>query len=136
MNALSGYVFDTVIGGNFNPFLAELNSHHDGDGTPHRRFSDVFELARHHSSLLDDILSACLMRSGQRAAGDLLRNVTEIVLEFAVVLGELSRTRLQEYQAVPMVEDLFTKFRTKMATLVSLCRLRILVAYLRPRQKF
>jgi hypothetical protein len=114
VSALSGYVFDTVIGGNFDPFLVELSS----ERQEHRRFSDVFELAKKHSDLLDDILSACLMRSGQRAAGDLLRQATEIVLEFAVIIAELRRGRLQEYEAAPLVEDSFTKFRNKMAALV------------------
>lgn len=120
INALSGYVFDTVIGGNFDPFLAELDHDHNEDGSQkHQRFSDVFELAKRHSDLLDDILSACLMRSGQRAAGDLLRQATEIVLEFAVIIAELRRGRLQEYEAAPMVEDSFAKFRNKMRTLAS-----------------
>jgi len=127
MNALCGYVFDTVIGGNFDPFLAELTPlrGENGDQQP-RRFSDVFELAKHHSSLLDDILSACLMRSGQRAAGDLLRQTTEIILEFAVVVGELHRGRLQEYEAAPKVADLFSKFKAKMTILVSFHVLRTL----------
>ncbi|KAF5351850.1 hypothetical protein D9756_007722 [Leucocoprinus leucothites] len=123
MNALSSYVFDTVIGGNFNPFLAELVLHHNEDGTQQqRRFSDVFELAKRHSNLLDDILSACLMRSGQRAAGDLLRQTTEIVLEFSVLIGELRRGRLQEYEAASLVEDLYGKFRAKMAILTKVLK--------------
>lgn len=118
INALSGYVFDTVIGGNFNPFLAELVPAREDGTQKQRRFSDVFELAKRHSDLLDDTLSACLMRSGQRAAGDLLRQTTEIVLDFAVIIGELRRGRLQEYEAAPMVEDSFTKFRNNLTTLV------------------
>jgi len=129
MNALSGYVFDTVIGGNFDPFLAELTPLRDENGDQQsRRFSDVFELAKHHSSLLDDILSACLMRSGQRAAGDLLRQTTEIILEFAVVVGELHRERLQEYEAAPLVADLFSKFKAKMTILVSFHVLKTLLS--------
>ncbi|KAJ3560581.1 hypothetical protein NP233_g10743 [Leucocoprinus birnbaumii] len=123
MNALSGYVFDTVIGGNFDPFLDELTLRRNEDGSQsQRRFSDVFELAKRHSNLLDDILSACLMRSGQRAAGDLLRQTTEIVLEFSIVIGELRRDRLKEYEAAPLVEDLYGKFRAKMATLIKVLR--------------
>jgi hypothetical protein len=122
MNALSSYVFDTVIGGNFNPFLEELDPRGNEDDArrTQQRFSDVFELAKRHSSLLDDILSACLMRSGQRAAGDLLRQATEIILEFAVVIGELRRGRLKEYEVAPLVEVLFGKFKAKMVTLVGL----------------
>jgi len=60
-----------------------------------------------------------LLRSGQREVGEILRQSLEAVLEFAVVMGELHRGRLKEYQAGPMVEDLFAKFRSKMMMLVS-----------------
>ena len=119
MTGLSGYVFDSAIRGNFDPFLSQLTfspSSHDG-----RRpsFSDVFELAQCHSALLNDILSACLLRSGQKGVGDLLRHSMETVLEFTVVVGELQRERIEEYQASPMIEDLYKKFCVKMTMLVS-----------------
>lgn len=136
INALSGYVFDTVIGGNFDPFLAELTPLQDGSGSQQsRRFSDIFELAKHHSSLLDDILSACLMRSGQRAAGDLLRQTTEIVLEFAIVIGELRRGRLQEYEAAPLVEDLYSKLKAKMSILVGFHVLKTILPLIREQTR-
>ncbi|KAF8800245.1 gamma-tubulin complex, DGRIP91/SPC98 component protein [Phlegmacium glaucopus] len=121
VSSLSGYIFDTAIGGNFDPFLARLSS---GDSSlPNSsaserafEFSDVFELAQCHSVLLDDILSACLLRSGQKGVGDLLRHCLELVLEFTIVVGELHRGRLEEYQAAPLIEDLFQRFRTKMTT--------------------
>lgn len=127
VSSLSGYVFDTAIGGNFDPFLARLctdttttmstfetynDSNNDGG------FSDVFELAQRHSALVDDILSACLLRSGQRGVGDLLRHSLELVLEFTIVVGELHRERIQEYQAAPLIQELFKKFCLKMTTLV------------------
>jgi hypothetical protein len=112
---LSEYVFDTAIGGNFDPFLARL-AEDDSQGRP--AFSDVFALARAHSALMDDVLSACLLRTAQRAAGDLLRQALELVLELAVLVGELKTGRLQEYQAAPLLADLAPKFRTKMAALV------------------
>jgi len=130
VSSLSGYVFDTAIGGNFDPFLARLSA----DATPPTSetysnnnntntnddggFSDVFELAQRHSALLDDILSACLLRSGQRGVGDLLRHSLELVLEFTIVVGELHRGRVEEYQAAPLIEELFNKFCLKMTTLV------------------
>jgi Gamma tubulin complex component C-terminal len=119
---LSEYVFDTAIGGNFDPFLSRLSPDapsilYDGRVSG---FSDVFSLAKAHSTLLDDILSACLLRSGQRGVGDLLRHSLELVLEFAVLAGELKNGRLQEYQAAPLLDDLFQSFRGKMTTLVSL----------------
>ena len=83
------------------------------------RFSDVLSLSQSHSELLDNILSACLLRSGQREVGEILRQALEAVLEFSVVMGELHRGRLEEYQAGPMVEELFAKFRGKMMMLVS-----------------
>jgi hypothetical protein len=123
VSSLSGYIFDTVIGGNFDPFLARLSSGDSGLAISSlnersSEFADVFELAQCHSALLDDILNACLLRSGQKGVGDLLRHSLELVLEFAVVVGELHRGRLEEYQAAPVIEDLFQRFRTKMATFV------------------
>ena len=134
MSSLSGYIFDTAIGGNFDPFLARLSS---GDsGLPNSslnerafEFSDVFELAQCHSALLDDILSACLLRSGQKGVGDLLRHSLELVLEFTIVVGELHRGRLEEYQAAPLIEDLFERFRTKMTTFVGFSLASVLVLY-------
>lgn len=120
VSSLSGYIFDTAIGGNLDPFLAQL-SPASTDQPPFARdfgFNDVFELATRHSALLDDILSACLLRSGQRGVGDLLRHCLELVLELTIVVGELHRGRIQEYQASPMVETLFRQFCTKMTTLV------------------
>ena len=122
VSALSGYVFDTVIGGNFAFFVSRLSSRGvDGDGLEDADkggFSDVFELAQGHSSLLDDVLSACLLRSGQKAVGDLLRQSMEIVLELAIVVGELHRGRMEEYHAAPLVEEMYHRFRGKMSTFV------------------
>lgn len=114
LTALSSYVFDTAIGGNFDAFLARLSNPQRGAG-----FSDVFAVADAHSDVLDHILSACLLRSGQRAVGDLLRGALEIVLELGVLAGERQRGRLEEYQAAPLLDDLYTSFRRKMSTLVS-----------------
>jgi len=50
VSSLSGYIFDTVISGNFDPFLARLSSGDSGlaISSPSERsfeFADVFELA-------------------------------------------------------------------------------------------
>ncbi|KAF8633668.1 hypothetical protein AX15_001316 [Amanita polypyramis BW_CC] len=133
---LSAYVFDTAIGGNFDPFIERLaataaaassasvsvsllTTPNSTTFTSHLtpttgRFSDVFSLSQSHSELLDNILSACLLRSGQREVGDILRQSLELVLEFSVVIGELHRGRLEEYQAGLMIEDIFVKFRGNM----------------------
>ncbi|KAF5328834.1 hypothetical protein D9619_011684 [Psilocybe cf. subviscida] len=116
--SLSGYIFDTAIGGNFDPFLTRLSA----DNEKGHGFSDVFEVAERHSALLDDILSACLLRSGQRGIGDVLRHCLELVLEFIIVVGELHRGRVQEYQAALMIEDIFRRFCKKMTTLTQVLK--------------
>jgi len=127
MSSLSGYVFDTIIGGNLAPFLDQLSSTsasstHESDVSASQSkppaFSDIFDLAKRHSLVLDDILSACLLRSGQKGVGDLLRQTMETVLEFTIVVGELHRGRIEEYQAAPMVEELGRRFSVKMKMLV------------------
>lgn len=112
---LSSYVFDTAIGGNVNPFLARL-APLTADQTP--VFPDVFALAKAHSMLMDDVLTACLLRTAQRAAGDLLRQVLELVLEFAVLVGDLKTERFKEYEAALMLEDLAGRFLGRMSALV------------------
>jgi hypothetical protein len=116
VTTLSAYVFDVAIGGNFDAFLARVTACRLGTSS---EFSDVFSLAGAHSAVLDDILSACLMRSGQRAAGDLLRGSLELVLELCIMIGDLKDGRLQEYQASSALDVLFVAFRKKMSTLVS-----------------
>ncbi|KAF8639530.1 hypothetical protein AX17_001435 [Amanita inopinata Kibby_2008] len=133
---LSAYVFDIVIGGNFDPFIGRLtataaaaSSTPPSPSSPtvaarplprpeatRERFRDVFSLSNDHSELLDNILSACLLRSGQREVGDILRQSLELVLEFSVVVGELHRGRLEEYQAAPMIDELYGRFRAKTRT--------------------
>lgn len=144
LSSLSAYVFDTVIGGNFDPFIERLAATASaaaplpiyGSVSPPstsapylqlatRRFSDVFSLSQSHSELLDNILSACLLRSGQREVGDILRQALELVLEFSVAIGERHRGRLEEYEAGPMVEDIYLKFRAKMMMFVSQPRIYV-----------
>ncbi|KAF7308767.1 Spindle pole body component [Mycena kentingensis (nom. inval.)] len=121
---LSSYVLDTAIKGNFDPFL-ELVTPPPESSPFVSAFTDVFAPAKAHSSLLDDILAACLLRSNQRVAGDLLRQALELVLEFAVVVGERWEGRLEEYQAAPVLEELMGRFRRRMCALVK--ALKVLV---------
>lgn len=109
-----------AIRGNFDAFLARLSPEipHSQDKECKYSFSDVFALADAHSVMLDNILSACLLRSGQKALGDLLRGSLELVLELGILAGELKRGRLEEYQAAPLLDDLYAAFRGKMSTLV------------------
>lgn len=120
--SLSSYVYDTVIRGRYDEFIRKVSPpFKDGHlETTHimRNFSDVFALADFHSQVLDDILSACLLRSGQKAVGDYLRELLEIVLKFGILAGDLKEGRLQEYQATPALDDLFRLFQNRMVTVV------------------
>ncbi len=120
VTALSSYVFDNAIRGIFDHFLSQLDrrgcDHDSNEGA--KEFADVFELANYHSKIMDDILGACLLRSNQKAVGDLLRGVLEIILEFGILMGDRKRGAFEEYQAAGPLGDLFSKFKSKMKTLV------------------
>ncbi|KAJ7066627.1 gamma-tubulin complex, DGRIP91/SPC98 component protein [Mycena amicta] len=120
---LSSYVLDTAISGNFEPFLAWVSLPSSGYSDAH--FTDVFSLAKAHSQLMDDVLAACLLRSSQRVAGDLLRQALELVLEFSVVVGERWEGRLEEYQAAPVLEELAGRFRRRMGSLIRALKLLV-----------
>ncbi|KAA1472810.1 hypothetical protein DENSPDRAFT_205654 [Dentipellis sp. KUC8613] len=127
VTALSSYVFDTAIGGNFDAFLSRIHPTGDGNDDDNAEpethyFSDVFALSDLHSSTLDDILSACLLRSVQRTAGELLRTCLELVLDLCILAGELKRERVEEYRAAPVLEDLLATFKHKMASFVKVLR--------------
>ncbi|KAG8213811.1 Spc98 family-domain-containing protein [Butyriboletus roseoflavus] len=117
LSTLSTYIYDTAIGGNFDAFLLRITACRETPDAP-SGFRDVFALAECHSSVLDEILSACLLRSTQRAAGDLLRGTLEVVLEFCVLVGDLKDGRMAEYQASPVLDALYASFRKKVSALI------------------
>ncbi|KAI0793256.1 Spc98 family-domain-containing protein [Abortiporus biennis] len=117
ITSLSSYIYDTAIGSNFDTFLTSLSP--PDSTSPKDKFSDIFAIAEAHSDMLDDILTACLLRSGQKAVGDLLRSGIDISLEFGVLMSELRVGNIEEHQAGPLLEALFKKFRHRMTTLVS-----------------
>lgn len=140
---LSSYVYDIAIGSNMDAFLgrlaaassvdsdsrdAGLAASTSSDRPTHERaaFADVFSLAEFHSRVLDDILSSCLLRSGQKAVGDILRGCMELVLELGVFAGEIRDGNLEEYEAAPILEELWGRFRAKMSTFVSFLVLSIM----------
>jgi hypothetical protein len=122
MATLSSYVMDVVIRGTFDDFLVKLRAQATNNrvslNVDDQRFQDVFALAKHHSSVMDEILSGCLLRSSQRSIGDLLRGVVEHVLTFSIFVGELSTGHMEEYRAAGKLEDLFSGFQVKMRSLV------------------
>ena len=116
VSQLCSYVYDTAIRRHFDSLLLEISATrgtHNG-----QRFSDVFELARYHSDVLDNILIACLLRSGQKAAGDALRMCLETVMELGILAGELSRGRVEEHQAKSTLEELYSAFKRRVSRLV------------------
>ncbi|KAG2123619.1 Spc98 family-domain-containing protein [Suillus cothurnatus] len=96
---LSAYIFDVAIGGNFDAFPARITACRWGTSS---EFTDVFSVADTHSAVLNDNLSTCLMRSAQRAAGDLLRGSLELI----------------PCQASSVLDVLFAASREKMSTLI------------------
>ena len=116
---LCSYVYDAAIRRHFDSLLLEITT--DKEGSNRRRFSNVFELAQYHSDVLDNILIACLLRSGQKAAGDALRMCLETVMELGILAGELGRGRLEEYQAKSTLEELYSAFKRRVSRLV--CRI-------------
>ncbi|KAJ3800096.1 gamma-tubulin complex, DGRIP91/SPC98 component protein [Lentinula aff. detonsa] len=112
------YVYDTAITGNLDPFLANLKEAEANAATTHAEFPDIFSLAEAHSNLMDAVLTACLLRGGQKIAGGALRDALELVLDFAVLVGDLHRGRIEEYQATSVLEHLYIQFRKKMTNLI------------------
>ncbi|KAI0066235.1 hypothetical protein BV25DRAFT_1913006 [Artomyces pyxidatus] len=120
VEALTSYVADTAVRGNFDTFLAHVAP--EVEGTRQSSFPDVFALSELHSSMLDDVLSACLLRSSQRAATDLLKASLELVLDLCILSGELKRGRLEEYKAAPVLQELYTAFVKKMTILIKVLK--------------
>ena len=110
ISAVTSHVPDVAVRGNVDPFLERLTSD---------TFTDVFELADAHSSMMDDVLSACLLRSSQRTAGDALRRCMELALELCILAGDRRRGLIEEYAAMPLLENLHASFVEKMNILVS-----------------
>ncbi|EIN11365.1 hypothetical protein PUNSTDRAFT_131527 [Punctularia strigosozonata HHB-11173 SS5] len=113
VTALLTYTFDTAIGSNFDPFLSRLST---------ESFADVFELAQEHSKMMDEILSSCLLRSAQRAAADLLMGCLELVLDLGILASRVRGGNLEEYRAVPVLDDLHSKYRRRVTKLVEALR--------------
>lgn len=119
INTLSTYFYDVAIQGNFNSLLARIAICRESEAWNNpREFQDVFALAQCHSLVLDDILSACLLRSSQKLASDALRGAMQIVLKFCILVGDLKDAQLEPRQAAATLESLYGNFREKVSTLV------------------
>ena len=140
VTALASYVYDVAICSNIDSLLARLAAASSAPSLPcslsasasapgsadgAAAFADVFALGAHHARVLDDVLSACLLRSGQKAVGDLLRGCMELVLELGVLAAARRDGALEEYAAAPALEELWGRFRTRMSTFVSITPLSV-----------
>lgn len=111
VETLVSYVFDVAIRGNYDAFLDRLDA-------PTVPFSDISAVAEEYSGMLDNVLSACLLRSSQRSIADLLRGLLELVLDLCTLCGEMRRSNLEEYKAVPIFEEVFARYRRRLTSLV------------------
>lgn len=118
VEAVSSYIYDIAIGSNFDAFLSTASPSRTSSKGSAPVFSDIFTLAEQHSALLDVILGACLLRSSQRAEGELLRGSLDMILELALLMADLKQGTYQEYQASTLLEKLFKLFRSRMTKLV------------------
>jgi hypothetical protein len=133
ITSLSSYVADNVIRGHFDHFMDSVFSAsqeivcdtssatdhlHNGHGSNPSKYTDVFILAQKHSDVLDEMLSSCLLRSGQKTAGDKLQGVLELILDFGILASDLYQGRLEEYQAATALENLWNTFRLRTKSLV------------------
>ncbi|KAI6021324.1 Spc98 family-domain-containing protein [Pisolithus microcarpus] len=118
VSTLLTYVYDVAIGGNFDAFLSQIAACRERmPSNDFHEFRDVFALSEFHSSVLNDILSACLLRSSQRAVGDILRSAMELVLEFCVFVTEPG-TAQSDHTIGSKLCTLYGAFRKKVVTLV------------------
>jgi hypothetical protein len=122
VSALASYVYDSAIRSQLDAFLADVVRH--ASRRPHAgaarsaHFTDVFALADYHSAVLDDILFACLLRSGQRVAAVTMQRCLETILELGVLMGKLRLRQIEEYQAAPELEALWDTFCRQKSRLV------------------
>lgn len=131
--ALVSYVYDVAIGGNFDQLLARLvesesSSAIEKDDNPNTpstsqggrvAFANVNVLVEYHTTIMDNILTACFLGSGQEAGRDALQACLQIILEFGTLISNVKRGRMKEYDGVVLIEGLLDRFRVKMMELVS-----------------
>ncbi|KAL0947567.1 hypothetical protein HGRIS_013656 [Hohenbuehelia grisea] len=128
ITAVEQYTFDTCIGGNFDAFLSRLvpaDSHSQSTSEARNTpigLPSVFALADAHNDTLDAILSALLLRSSQRAGGDLLRGALEIVLEFANMVESRRSGAQEEYAAKDELQNLYVRFAGKVGALTKVLK--------------
>lgn len=135
IGAVVGYVFDSAIGRRWDTFVRRMkklqtqSSEHNASSdsglahTVEDPIFDVFTLSEYASSTLDDILSACLLKSRQRAAGTTLRVPMELIMSLGHLLREIASGRLTEAAGIAGMRDLHRNWQTASRNLVRLSAL-------------
>ena len=138
LSVLTSYVFDTVIGANFNAFNLKLRSIEDLHRTRQREWNeasvdpstfgsnqecskpaaDIFEVMEEHSKMFDKILGGCMLRTQQRAISDVLEDILSVVLLLGSLVRDFKRRALSEENATAQLLKLHNAFERKMITLV------------------
>lgn len=118
ITGLSNYIYTHAIGAIYDRFLADLAKEYTF-AEDIKTFTDVDALMQHHSAILDNILVACLLRSGQKSIAKYLHNVMEIILEFGLLIDEYQMQKISKPDMTVKLEELFNLFHIKMNTLVS-----------------
>ncbi|KAG8814874.1 hypothetical protein FRC17_000938 [Serendipita sp. 399] len=139
ISILTSYVFDTVIGAQFDGFMTRLDEiDHMHDARRRERnerededldlqdtlkpVADVFEIMADHSRTLDKILGGCLLRIQQRAISEVLQDILSTVLLLGCLVRDLKRKALSQEDAATQLQKLYVSFERKMFTLTKVLR--------------
>jgi hypothetical protein len=80
---------------------------------------DVFALAARHAAALDALLRDAVLRARQRTAAARVRGCLEAVLALGRFAARVRAGELEEYRAVPLLEEMWADFQKERAALVS-----------------
>ena len=123
LTTLTSYVYTTAIGGNIDSLINRLLIAEQSPSTGYTLpsvFSDVFGLMTHHSAVMDDVMTACMLRSAQGKLRDVVKACLESVLSFATLVGEVRRGRVAVEDAEKRMKRIGQRFEEKVKVLVSL----------------
>lgn len=126
LNSLRGYIYDSVISGLFDKYLAQIEHvreelHKERDTNLYGM--NIFVLAESHSRLLDRVLRCSLLRGSHKPAGSVVRGLLDLVLRWGTLLANLRQGDLKDFEAEEKLLQLNNEFKSGMLNLV--CRLMI-----------
>jgi len=119
----ASYIFDTIIGTNFDGFLlmiSDLRSSVSKQEIPDNGITNLFELKATHSQLLDRIVGGCFLRGVQWSAGNTLKDLFDLILRFASIIESHHSGTVQEAEAALHLAELVITFDNVMCRFVSL----------------